>query len=90
MIIYILQYKNGAIGRLISVDTDVYSTIKSIKKVIKQVYKIPIYKQSICLENKTLKNSMILCDHSIDENSTLYLVTHSLFSFKFFKNLFHR
>lgn len=52
MKLYILQYNNGSIGRLISIDTNMYSTVKSIKRHIKRMYGIPIYRQSLFLVRK--------------------------------------
>lgn len=87
MKLYILQYKKGSIGRLISIDIHVYSTVKSIKKLIKQLYGIPICKQSLFLDDKNLCNKFLLKDYSISSDTTLYLTTHSFFSFAFYKNL---
>lgn len=87
MKLYILQYKKGSIGRLISIDTHIYSSVKSVKKLIKHLYGIPICKQSLFLDDKNLYNKFLLKDYSISSDTTLYLTTHSIFSFNFYKNL---
>lgn len=89
MIVYILQYKNGSVGRLISIDTHIYSTVKSVKKLIKQLYRIPVCKQSLFLNDINLYNKFTLHSYSISSDSTLYLVTHSFLSFSFYRNLFN-
>lgn len=88
MKLYILQYKKGSIGRLISIDTHIYSTVKSVKQLIKEIYGIPICKQSLFLNDIKLYNNFLLKDYSVSSDTTLYLTTHSFFSLTFFKNLF--
>ena len=59
MQIYILQYRKGSIGRLISMDVDIYDTIKTVKKTIKSIYGIPVYKQALFLDDKPLCNQFM-------------------------------
>lgn len=73
MQIYILQYQNGSIGRLISMEVDIYDTVKTIKKTIKSSYGIPIYKQAISLDDKPLCDQFMLKDYKIYNSATLYL-----------------
>lgn len=81
MKLYILQYKNGTIGKLFYIDTHMYTSVKSVKKLIKKLYGIPVYKQCIYFNDILLDNKFLLRDYSIKRDCTLYLSTHTFFTF---------